>query len=248
MAGPAGIPVAAHMAIEPDMEPVRRIFGDDAGQRFRIRRADQDQAAAFQRLAEARQRRLDVGKMLDDVVADHEVEAVGREAMALDVAEDRLLRIVVVADLVLVDIDDGDMGAAQHVERQEAGRAAAGFVDRQAWSAAAAGRECRERQAGCRALRRAAVRAATADARPARQRRPRCARSAVARRAPGEIDRDCLVHLLLSDIDVGEFGSEKREADFQAPASLGDIEQPAHRDVAGRAGATRTTQAVRSET
>ena len=51
--------------------------------------------------------------------------------MGLDVAEDGLLRVVVVADLVFVDIDHGDVGAAQHAERQEAGRAAAGFVDRQ---------------------------------------------------------------------------------------------------------------------
>ena len=76
------------------------------------------------------QRRLDVGKMLDHVVADHEVEAAGREAIALDVAEDRFLGVVVVADLVLVDVDHGDVGAAQHVERQKAGRAAAGLVDR----------------------------------------------------------------------------------------------------------------------
>ena len=51
--------------------------------------------------------------------------------MGLDVAEDRFLRIVIVADLVLVDVDHGDVGAAQHLERQEAGRAAAGFVDRE---------------------------------------------------------------------------------------------------------------------
>ena len=32
MAGLAGPLVAAHMAVEPDVEPVRRILGDDAGQ------------------------------------------------------------------------------------------------------------------------------------------------------------------------------------------------------------------------
>ena len=113
------------------MEPVRRVFGDDAGQRFRVRRADQDQAALFQRFAEALQRRLGIRQMLDDVVANHEIEAAGRKPPGLDVAEDRLLRIVVVADLVGVDIDHGDVGTAQYVERQEAGRAAAGFVDRE---------------------------------------------------------------------------------------------------------------------
>ena len=98
----------------------------------RIGRADQDQAVRLERLAEAGQRRFDVGHVLDHVVADHEIETVGREAIGLDVAEDRFLRVIVVADLVLVDIDHGDVGAAQHVERQEAGRAAAGLVDREA--------------------------------------------------------------------------------------------------------------------
>ena len=120
---------AAYVAVEPDVEPVRRIFGDDAGKRSRVRRADEHQAALLQRLAEAKQRGFDIGQMLDDVVADDEVEAVGREAVDLDVAEDRLLRVVVVADLVRVDIDHRDVGATQHLERQEAGRAAAGFVD-----------------------------------------------------------------------------------------------------------------------
>ena len=87
--------------------------------------------SCFSDSTEAEQRRFDVGHVLDHIVADHEIEAVGREAMGLDVAEDRLLRVVVIADLVFVDIDHGDMGAAQHLERQEAGRAAAGFVDRQ---------------------------------------------------------------------------------------------------------------------
>ena len=68
--------------------------------------------------------------MLDDVVADHQIEAVRREAVGLDVAEDRLLRVVVVADLLLVDIDHRDMRTLEQFQRQEAGRAAAGFVDR----------------------------------------------------------------------------------------------------------------------
>ena len=68
--------------------------------------------------------------MLDHVVADHQIEAVGLETIGLDVAEDGLVRVVIVADLVFVDVDHGDVGAMQHLERQEAGRAAAGFVDR----------------------------------------------------------------------------------------------------------------------
>jgi len=32
LAGESGILVAAHMAVEPDVEPVRRILGDDAGE------------------------------------------------------------------------------------------------------------------------------------------------------------------------------------------------------------------------
>ncbi len=129
-AGLAGVRVAANVPIEPDVEPVRRVFGDDAGQRSRIGRADQDHPVRLQRLAEAEQRGFDIGHMFDHVVADHEIEAVRRKSVGLDVAEDRFLRVVVVADLVFVDIDHGDVGAPQHIERQEAGRAAAGLVDR----------------------------------------------------------------------------------------------------------------------
>jgi hypothetical protein len=103
----AGLFFAAHIAVEPDVEPVRGVSGDDAGKRFRIRRADQDQAALPQRFAEAEKGCLDVGEMLNDVVADHEIEAAGREPIGLDVAENRLLRIVIVTDLVLIDIDRG---------------------------------------------------------------------------------------------------------------------------------------------
>ena len=129
LAGLAGLLFAAHIPVEPDMEPVRGVPGDDAGKRFRIRRADQDQAALLQGFAEAEKGGLDIGEMLNDVVADHEIEAAGREPIGLDVAENLLLRIVIVADLVLVDIDRRDMGAPQYVKRQEAGRAAAGFID-----------------------------------------------------------------------------------------------------------------------
>src|SRR5450432_605130 len=69
--------------------------------------------------------------MLDDIVANHEIEAAGRKPIGLDVAENGLLRVVVVADLVGIDIDHGDVGTAQHVERQKAGRAAAGFINRE---------------------------------------------------------------------------------------------------------------------
>ena len=183
MAGLAGLLFAAHIAIEPDMEPVRGIFGDDAGQRSRIRRADQDQAALLQRFAEAEKRRFDIGKMLDDVVADHEIETAGREAIGLDVAENRLLRIVIVADLVLVDIDHRDMRRA--AIRQAAGNWSSRRRLRrsQGGSAAASCRECRERRAGSGVPRRAAGRAAIADARPATRLQSARARRRLHRRA-----------------------------------------------------------------
>ena len=67
--------------------------------------------------------------MFDDVVADHEVKTVGIKTISLDIAEDPILRIFVVAELFRVDIDRGDLCALQHVERQEAGRPAAGLID-----------------------------------------------------------------------------------------------------------------------
>ena len=69
--------------------------------------------------------------MLDDVVADHQVETLGREAISLDIAEDLLLRVVVVAYLVGIDVDHRDMRTLADAERQEAARSAAGFVDRE---------------------------------------------------------------------------------------------------------------------
>ncbi len=68
--------------------------------------------------------------MLDHVVADHDVEGLGRETIGLDVAEDRLVGVGVVADLVFVDVDDGDVAAAEHIHGQEARGAATGLVDR----------------------------------------------------------------------------------------------------------------------
>ena len=237
LAGLAGLLLAAHMAVEPDMEPVRRIFGDNAGKRFRVRRADEHQSALFQQLAEAKQRGFDIGQMLDDVVANDEVETARREAVDLNVAEDRLLRVVVVADLIRIDIDHRDAGATQHVERQEAGRAAAGFVDPELGRWQLPGEN--------------AVNGEQAVARLAGRQREQCLRMLdrrgtghdtqigrnLGRRRASEIDGGCFAHLYLSDADVGEFGSEKREPEFEAPTRPGDVEQPAHGHVAGEANA-----------
>lgn len=134
--------------------------------------------------------------MLNDIVADHEIETAGREPMGLDVAENGLLRIVVVADLVLVDIDHRDMGAPQYVKRQEAGRATAGLVDRKAGRrqlgvenavngeqapACLAGRQV-EQRLRMRSRRRRAV-----------NRRARIG-GCIGKRRMGEIDRDCVIH------------------------------------------------------
>src|SRR5882672_7202111 len=139
--------------------------------------------------------------MLDHVVADHEVEAAGRKAPGLDVAEYRFLRVVVVAELVLVDVDHGDVSTAQYVERQETGRAAAGLVDRQpgGWQSGAENAVNGEQAF-------AGLAGRQVEQRLRMRRHQRCGET-VGRDRMCEIDGGCLAHWLLS-VDVGEFGSE----------------------------------------
>ena len=50
--------------------------------------------------------------------------------------------------------------------------------------------------------------------------------------------RGCLVHWFLSNVDVGEFGSEQREPEFQAPAGPCEMSSSQHiASIAGEAGA-----------
>src|SRR5882757_6421442 len=90
----ACILLAPDMPVVPNVEPVRRELGDHTRQRRRIWRADQDDAAPAQRFTKPPQRRFDIGKMLDHVVADHQIETVARKAMSLDIAENLVLGVI----------------------------------------------------------------------------------------------------------------------------------------------------------
>lgn len=67
--------------------------------------------------------------MLDDIIADDEIERFGGKFDRLQVADDRLVRDVVAIDLAWIDVNERDVRNIESVERNVGGRAAACLVD-----------------------------------------------------------------------------------------------------------------------
>ena len=73
-----------------------------------MRRPDQEHPTGDKRALEEPDGVVMPWEMLDHVVADDQLKAVGRERGGLDVPQDLLVSIGVVLDLGLVDVDNHD--------------------------------------------------------------------------------------------------------------------------------------------
>src|SRR5437660_1382300 len=82
--------------------------------------------------------------MLDDIVADDEIEAFCRQLDRLQIADDRLVRDVVAGDLARLDIDQRDPRNIEILETNIRGRPAARFVNRNRPSAEMSDQQARD--------------------------------------------------------------------------------------------------------
>jgi len=107
-AGFAGVLTLKDDTVKPHVKPMRGIPRHQSGKRFGMRRPDQEHSSGDERATEEPDGVIRPWEMLDHVVADDQLEAVGRELGGLNVSQDFLVSIGVVLDLGLIDVDNDD--------------------------------------------------------------------------------------------------------------------------------------------
>ena len=112
------------------MHQMRREPRGKTAQRIRHRRADDNEPVALHDARHALQRLGEPRKMLDDIIADDEIEAFGGQLDRLQVTEDCLMRDAVARYLARIDVDERDARDVKPAEPDVGCRSAAGLIDR----------------------------------------------------------------------------------------------------------------------